>query len=1614
MNVALPPYMSNSSGFHTYPSPLETSSSPTYNGRPSPTEHLTASRDQVMYDYDEARRNYYSIIQRERAELDQSKHEVDALTHEKLQLRRDLAEAENRAASLARERDIANAKLVSESAGLRAENSRMIAEISTLKDQLKKTHESHTAALVDRSQLESMIASLRAEAVAAGRAMAEQASTIRALTGEMSRRDPYHLVKEIREGRSAEATAVNTATLEDRVRFLEGKLATEKAEYEKTIAASQQDLAAAKAASLKNVDTAAEAFRSELASVKAKLSATEAELDKAKREKDTYFQHATEAATAADKLTAQLETAKKQAASDRLLSDDLAKQLEALRKDNQQHPPLKSVPVTNISEEERREYDTLMYALRQDAEDLKLQLRSAFVVLDRVERGEEIADVKTAKLVNVTLTVEGAIGLLERDQKSRGLQDPFVRVLNPLGDVVIETDPANDTTSPTFDKKNSATIRLARGSKSSVRIEVWTKGMNGDNGFLGCVLVSAKSLLDGGSAKHSLTLGPREGEVDSIVLSNAKALGSVTLNAQITPAGASPVKVKAPEATRQTEVKPVAEKEMPKPQTPAKPQVQEAVPQPAQSQPVLQPTKPSTPIVQPVATTQPTVQVAPAVAARSQPKAVEKTDVIFRVVSCRAVMCRDPMGTKSDPYVKITRPGAKEPLFETSRMQDTCDPVWPPNEKSTKTITVDPEDKTPFVFEVWDDDSPRSDDFLGQGVIDVSSLLSGSGVREMKLQPRADEPDTDIVAHKDKLGFVTVDFTIVGPHSASQEKPAKPSADATAAAATRSAEKPAETPKPTAQQLAAVATGPAQRYLLYVESASGLMTHTWSKTDPYVVVHDALGAECLSTKICPNTSEPKWNLLDASVQIVIAPSDTSFITFDVLDDEKIMGALGPKPKYLGFAKISANEILAQQDEVHRMKLRPRDNETEDEVKEKKDNLGYLTVRFSRVYAAPGGVAAEAAPGGASQSGTAQPGAAAAATRVVAAAAVEDVREVTFTVCGVKGVMGRNLWGGMSDVYCVIRAPGGRDFTTIVKDDCVNATWDGAEGTTKYQLSQSSPGAITVDVMDKYKGIGSDCFLGFVSIPISEVFLMNGKPPKTFKLTMKPGLVDKDAQKQLDKGGLGEITIKASVSGMASSERVSTMLAAVMTNRIAPPSTSQPFQVNIWVKGCANLLNRQVNGDISDPFVITRGPRGEERPTPTIENNLNPMWDAASGTMKAVTVDPKDDGFIVFDVMDVGHKTGQLRLGSADLRVQDLIKEGLGERVFRLYPGWKQSDPEILANQDKLGTLTVLITPTDVGAAAAGTVTPSVARPAADVPAERRPFVVQVISASVLKRHTMPSPYVEVRDSSQAVVLATDPVPNTLTPLWDGPNSAKTVMLSALDNGSLTFSVFTESQNGKTPMGIAQLSIGIATDPTKPNRWELPLTVSPTESDAFLINNKDQLGKIVVEVRAATGVTTAQPSQLPLAGPAALAPPAQAAPPAQVAPAPPQKITFAVCIKHGKNLLRKDVLTSDPLVRFYKNDELVVQTAVKDSTLNPEWNQVSPFVTLTKPSNDTLKFVVLDQDKAVFGGALSFEDMGAVTVPGNDAISWIGAGDKELKLSLQGKDAGSLFVAFNLS
>lgn len=1586
MNVVVP----QASNYHYGGSQPNQSNLSTYDNRPASPPTAGPNREKIMFEFEEARKTYHGVLERERAELDNAKHLVDALEHEKKRLIKDLADAKANESAAIREKESAHAKFIADSACMRADTTKIKQENETLLDEMKKMHSTYLATLAERGHLEALVGQLRSELVAVGRTVVDQTGTIRSLTSEMSRRDPYHLVKEKRE---KESQAVSVASLEEANASLQQKLSVAVKEQNAAVevaSALQRDLEAAKQALAK----ASKAVETTKLDDEANITKLTAQLKDREREKEELLKKAQEA-------NEKLFEAKSATKLAEARSEDLGKQVADLKKiieANKTAPPPQATPqlpvkspaptTTGLDEVERKTYETrvleLMTQVKEEktkCENMISQFKAALSTLSRLERvapGPNNFALESAPLVDVTICIESCENLIERDMKNKGMQDPFVAVVDPFGETIYKTRSVDNTNSPKYNPaEDRATIRIARGFTGIVCLQVWTLGSSSQQCFLGCAMLSCASLLQS-KGKRVADLTAREKENDEIILSSKGKLGSIVFSVELEATGAK--LAKALSTPPQPLVDPTASAAKPV-QVPATTQPPAIVAPSASTSSGGQPTG--------IAPTAPLV-VAPQPQRPRPPPPTVPQDVIFYISQCNDLLKRDCVGG-SDPMVKVLREGGKKLAFATSVMDGTSDPKWVQSESSCKTFKVAPGDPDPYVFEVWDDD-PAGQDFLGRAVITADQVLQGSGPRVLQLVPRVGEADDAILQAKGNLGTLTVVFTLLAEAAkqgqATSERPNQPAGTAPTAPPAP----PAVAAPPTKEQVAAVSTGPAQKVLVQVVGCNGLSTRMMSSTDPFVVVRDPTGQIEKKTPIANKNANPTWAPEVSSFDFIIAPSDKSFLVFDVWDDQSPLSS-----KFLGQAKMSANEVLAVGESRRTMQLLPRENEPDSDVKGSK-NLGTITVQFSFLFSAlPTGGAAgapSASSGGAAPAGTKPT----TNVTVVEAPPVEDFREAVVAVLGVKGVLARNTFKG-SDVYAeVFGIDGKKKCTTPIRENATTATWEKLDGQVKCLLNPNDKNFMLVQFWDS-NALSSPNFLGEVKLTVADIFASNGQI-KNYPLCAR----DREADQTIiaAKGVLGTATISLEVNGLATG-RVSSMVKSFGT-RIQAPSGSAPFPARVWVKGCTGLMNRQPNGEISDPFVIVNTPDGKEHRTKTIDNNLDPCWDVMDGSIK-FTVDPTDkNGFITCKVIDVGVSGAAKRMGFMQVAIRDLVSEGFGVRTYKLGTEEKENDPELVANKDKLGHIVVEVLPEEPQAPPAPNNRP------AGVSAQPRRFSIQVQSAAkLLKRQKPPAALVEVRDSSGQLIFTTSAAQENINPVWiTMPNSMGTTVLTPVDAGELTFTVVDVRPDSRGALGMAKLPVRSIFDPLQPARvFELPIGVSEKENDPTLLSNKANLGSLSIEIKFADDPQAApSPQPVPAQTPVVAQSNTGTAAPVVATPPAPTKQKVSISIKAGKNLLVMDWKTSDPFVRLLKNGAEFFKSPTINSNVNPTWSNCNaPPVEITKGSSDTITFAMADED-----GIGKDDDMGSCVLTADQVLSFVGT-EQQLPLKLKDGPAGVLIVSF---
>jgi hypothetical protein len=1213
-----------------------------------------ALHEATMHQYEDARRAYQDIVSREREEIEKAKHEASALSHNITELRMKITNAESRAARAETERDNALARINADTAVLRNENAVMSSELRQLREDNAVLARVKATAAVERMQLEGLVTNLRAELQAMGQTVVDQTSTIRALSTEMSRRDPYHLVKHQREQQQHQAeqpipapVKMDTSAIDE----LQKKLAAMTSERDKAfgdVKKLEVELTTQRAVADKAAAAAQAAFQADIAALNSKLLSMTSE-------KDLSEKKLAKSEEALGRATLDLKAAQIQIAQ---LTPAIAAPVKAA-------PPTKSVETERAEmEADRAKYEKRILELEKDAKSLKesnatlsaeseklathlaavkkqaekdraemkLLAESALGAIALIESGKAATiTADKAPLLDVPVCITHCTNLLTR--KAGDIPDPYVVLLDPLGREVLRTETITDNVSPQFDAmKNKVTMKVARGSSASLRIEVYSFVPGQSGVFLGSAALASDQLLAEG--KRVLVLEPREKENDELILKNAKGLGSVTITiGPSAPTGksllAAPV---APPPTAAPLVAPVVA----------------AAAQPSAAQ--TSAAAATAPVVAPRAPAAPTVPVTAQTVVASKPIPKEPMSFLVHIMGCNGVLDRDTFGGKSDPYVvAYSSVDKKTELVRTPVVDDTSNPSWP-QDRASFVVKLDPEaDKeTALCFEVWDKDDTPSDDFLGFLRVPALDILSQqTGTRQYPLAPREKENDPEIIKLASQLGSITLNFIKLDAKAANPSAPQGVSVVA-----------------PTAAEIAEVAKGPAEKILLQVVCCNNLLKRFMYDCDPYVIINDVNGKEVKRTSTVEKTTNPTWKVQDGATSMLLAPSATSTVTFDVWDYDTLGSA-----QFLGQARVSVNDILVltKSDGSRVLSLGPREKENDSKIKENIGKLGTITIKATRVE-------------------DVQPTLNVATGATIVESAVqtkaEDLKEVTLYVSGGNDLIVRDFRS--SDPYVVIYGIDGKELKrTPVCESTLNPKWPEDKASVKVYLSPAYPGWIVLEMWD-YNSVMDAKFMGLVKITVPQLFQLNGK---TSKLKLMPRDKENDSTILEAKGNLGTVTFTTTISGLPAESSAPTSSEVVSELPSTAPSMIQLGKlqsVRVVVCGCKGLIDRNTFGKCN-PYVTVCGPNGKEFKTPAADGTLDPTWPADKASF-VYELDMSDPGFVTFDVYDLG-KFSSAPLGFARFAVQDIFR-GLGKKVFKLHPHDKETDSTLIKSADKLGTVEV--------------------------------------------------------------------------------------------------------------------------------------------------------------------------------------------------------------------------------------------------------------------------------------------------------------------------------------
>ena len=922
------------------------------------------------------------------------------------------------------------------------------------------------------------------------------------------------------------------------------------------------------------------------------------------------------------------------------------------------------------------------------------------------------------------------------------------------------------------------------------------------------------------------------------------------------------------------------------------------------------------------------------------------SNVLIHVKGCNDLLSRDVLGS-SDPFVVISGPDGKE-LKRTPTADGTANPQWT-LEKASARITLQEEvvpagaKPSMIVFEVTDHDPVGAGDFLGEVRIPVNDILKAPGTRVLQLQPREKENDPVIKENAAKLGTITLDFSMVVGDELGGAKVA-------------------EVKTASDTQIAQALKGGPQEVLVHVVGCTGLQDRDrigGGDSDPYVIVNDPSGAEVKRTPVVDGNANPTWDLTKGSVKMVIDPKrDVGFVGFEVWDDDLTTA------DFLGYAQISATELLAGESGRRTIKLGPRPKENDAWVKENKDKLGTITIDVSKLG-----------------DGT---GAGAEKGRVAPA---PPAKGGTYTLlCQVvqcNGVLDRDVLGGHSDPYVVVKTSDNKEVhRTSTKDDTAHPVWDEGnpsdKATCKFTISSGDGGKLYFEVFDE--DVTSADFLGVGSVSIQELIKSNFGL-KVLDLEPRPNEPDGDIVKNA--GKLGTVTVKftnVTTGALEPTKPVDPKAPAAP----APELPKDPREVFIIINGCRGLMDRDAIGGHSDPFVEVSGPSTttNKKPmlgkTPTMDNTGDPDFPPKESTFR-FTAYPNAKGSIAFDVWDED-TTSNDYLGYASIPVQEIwaMKRPEESRTIKLGCRPDESESYIKEHKDSLGSILVTIKDAPPQTKAERLAGEQAAAAAAKkvAPVVRKVKVCIAGADNVLNRDSfigtgVSDVYVCAFGPKREVLCKTDVIKdNNTNPRWPVTNNSSFVHVASdeVEAAHYYFEVWDEDVKGSDFLGCAKLPLAVVA--TQGNvTHTLKLEPREKETDPDILGNKGKLGTLTIEIREPDGAVGkgADAAKEQLAEQKTKEAEAAKNPSAVAPPAAPKKVLLNCYVMGLQNILDLDGFgtgESDATVTgFGPNAKIFLQTPTVDNTLNPTWppEKGTGTVEVEAGAGQTLTFKAEDVD-----------------------------------------------------
>jgi hypothetical protein len=1295
--------------------------------------------------------------------------------------------------------------------------------------------------------LEHTVEDLRTELRSAGVTIATQNESIRGLTTQMSRLDPYHLIKQHREQNDVTSTATQELQrdLIDRLENLSKQLTVVTSERDaalndlRTVQKRKEEAAKIDENAVKEqqarLDQAVSAMNSKLANsesekaqLKAQLSTREQELERTRGSTSSLEQ-------------LKAENSRYKAHVQKIEAENL--QLRAGAKDSE-------LALKEELKESRNSYETKVLGLRndiksisadlynqetevkamrkkldaaekraQDAEAQQVQQRSLVQSqqqqiaraadaqrqpVEQRQRGfdpsqasvaarEAVAAQAGSPPVEVTLTVVNGRGLLDREGGAllHGVSDPFVVAYDPQGNELLRTGTVDDTLDPNFDPKgSSARVMLSTSTRGSITFKVWDWNKLSHK-FMGQVVIPVADLFAVGPGDRVEQLKPRDPEEDKDVYTNSHRLGTLTINVAGVP--------KPPPGTART------------------------------TRDVL--AAPGLPV-----------------------------DVEIVVERCESLLDRDGGGRygKSDPYVMVEDP-RKKTVLETKPIDNNLNPEYDP-QFSTAKLTLVRGTPGEITLSVWDKNIGK-DEFMGQVIVPLDHIFKyGPGRRILKLEQRPKESDAIVRDAANNLGTVTI-FVRGVPVVDAKSLPPLPSYVYDPSTVTAKE-------KVVSHKI---------NVRLAVVSGKGLLAREKSGvSDAMVTITDPIGKEILTTPVV-SSCDPSW--ADFGEKAVVMQQISATVpgeyTFDVYDYNRVF-----KNRFLGCCTISVKDIFEKGDGPRVLKLQPRGVEKDDEVFKNAHNLGALTVNVT-------GVNTSGATSTVVGAGPTKEEVAALHVKVTdAELPIAPECDVTIRIIGCNDLMdrdgGRIANKGVSDPFVTVTDPAQKKvLTTPTIDDSLNPKFESGTAFTTMKMNQNTRGEVRIDVWDY--DIPTNDYLGGVSIPVKDLFAY-GPGERILRLAPRPNETDKELiTRDADGDGLGTCTIVVGGVPIPSTKPNKLPPYAIDPNAPLPASQSDrstavpPTTVTVKILSCEGLMDREKSGvlgkmfskatDVSDPYVLIKaGPAGvkELLKTPVIDDNLNPKWNPES-TKVSFPIRRTASNGLRLEVWDHNSASTDEFLGHLVLTPQQMFETlGTGKHTARLSARENEPDKIVHDNAHALGTITfileglpVLENPTQLTVARAPSLGGDAAATVVDeskLPEPAKQFTVSFYIAGCHRlldrdngKSDVSDPLVKVYDTRGKEVLKTPQVMDNLDPTWSPADATATMPLSAVTPGSVRFEVW-DWNRVLSHSFLGCLSLTVAEVFAFGNGVQrLQLQQRPKESESVILKNSTQLGFISIHI-----------------------------------------------------------------------------------------------------------------------------------------------------------------------